>query len=239
MCSVEHKVCTVCKIDKPITEFYKQKTSGDGHTSQCIECHKQKYRKNRVTLIHTSLQRQQEYRKIFYTLSPMEFRKYIRYEPDTGSFYKLDTEYACNVHDHSGYIIISLFGYHCQAQRLAYYLETGVWHQTIDHKDGVRDNNKWSNLRIANKRENATNNTKTRKGGLVGASFQKHRGNWQSYVGMNRKKEILGVYATEKEASLTYCRYVLSRGLVSREFLPAEFTDEELYGDTAPKRILK
>lgn len=34
------KKCTVCKLEKPIEEFYKHPRSSDGRQSNCIECTK-------------------------------------------------------------------------------------------------------------------------------------------------------------------------------------------------------
>jgi len=35
---MENKICTTCKINKPITEFHKYKDSKDGHTHRCKVC---------------------------------------------------------------------------------------------------------------------------------------------------------------------------------------------------------
>ena len=34
----QHKICNVCGIDKPLAEFYKKKSSNDGHYSRCKSC---------------------------------------------------------------------------------------------------------------------------------------------------------------------------------------------------------
>ena len=43
--------CYKCKIEKPITEFYKNKTRKNGHQGYCKECHKN---------YHKSLKKKQE-----------------------------------------------------------------------------------------------------------------------------------------------------------------------------------
>lgn len=39
---MKDKICTNCKISKPISEFYKQKIGKDGLRSECKLCHKSK-----------------------------------------------------------------------------------------------------------------------------------------------------------------------------------------------------
>jgi hypothetical protein len=51
---IETKVCTNCGVEKPISEFYKNKNIRDGFTCWCKKCdsdsHK-KYRKNNKEII--------------------------------------------------------------------------------------------------------------------------------------------------------------------------------------------
>lgn len=34
----QNKVCTVCKVDKPLSAYYKNRTRTDGHHSECKDC---------------------------------------------------------------------------------------------------------------------------------------------------------------------------------------------------------
>jgi hypothetical protein len=56
---VEAKTCNVCKIEQPISEFYKSKSSADGHGFKCIKCTKkwanENSEKNRVSAKQTPL----------------------------------------------------------------------------------------------------------------------------------------------------------------------------------------
>lgn len=40
---MDTKVCSKCKIEKPITEFYKNKLKSDGLQSECKECHNNRH----------------------------------------------------------------------------------------------------------------------------------------------------------------------------------------------------
>ena len=61
--------------------------------------------------------------------------------------------------DH-GYTVIRFRGKLYLAHRLAWFYMTGEWpREQIDHKDGVRLNNKWDNLREATPGQNNMNRT--------------------------------------------------------------------------------
>lgn len=42
------KVCSICKQEKPVNLFYRDKTTSDGRRPFCKTCHKAKYTKGRV-----------------------------------------------------------------------------------------------------------------------------------------------------------------------------------------------
>lgn len=42
MCSVKFKVCTNCKVEQPLSEFYKNKQCKDGKDTTCKSCFKQR-----------------------------------------------------------------------------------------------------------------------------------------------------------------------------------------------------
>lgn len=53
-----YKICTSCKNEKPLTDFYKNKTCKDGHGTECKDCvrsyNKAHYHKNRAASIASS-----------------------------------------------------------------------------------------------------------------------------------------------------------------------------------------
>lgn len=45
---VDAKICSLCKVIKPIAAYYQYNLSKDGYRSQCISCHQQYNNKNTV-----------------------------------------------------------------------------------------------------------------------------------------------------------------------------------------------
>lgn len=106
-----------------------------------------------------------------------------------------------------GYIVIQIGGRSVPAHRLAWAWSTGWWpKQDIDHIDGVRTNNRPSNLRDVPRRTNMEN----RKGanpcnatGVLGVSATKF-GTFKATITVNRSSIYLGSFKTKCEASDAY-----------------------------------
>jgi hypothetical protein len=94
------------------------------------------------------------------------------------------------------------------AHRLAWFCMTGEWPDgTIDHANGNRDDNRFSNLRSATYSQNQWN-ARTRvdnSSGLKGASFHKRAGRWMATICVNRKQHYLGLHDTPEAAHAAYC----------------------------------
>ena len=94
-------------------------------------------------------------------------KKHIHYDPETGEFTRLISTinspagYLLEGKNAEGYIVFSVEGKRTKAHRWAFLYMTGEFPQElVDHKDGVRDNNKWYNLRDADYALNAQNRGK-------------------------------------------------------------------------------
>ena len=77
----------------------------------------------------------------------------------------------------------------------------------VDHKDGIRDNNKWKNIREATIAENNQNLTKVRvnnTSGYQGVSFSKAMKKWRSQISVGGKITDIGYYETPKQAHDAY-----------------------------------
>ena len=145
------------------------------------------------------------------TLDIAELRNQLRYDPDTGEFWwtvphhKRQMNRPVGSYDRDGYKRIfynkRLFALH----RLAFYFMTGSMPlHCVDHINGVRDDNRWCNLRLATRAENMQNKKKQTNtvSQYPGLSF--HAGKWQCNIGFNNKRIYLGRYHTEEDAALAY-----------------------------------
>jgi hypothetical protein len=103
------------------------------------------------------------------------------------------------------------------AHRFAYACMTGKWPALhIDHINGVKTDNRWSNLREATHSQNLWNRAATRKSvsGLKGVR-QKTPGRWTAEIKKNNVKYHLGTYDTAK---LAYDAYIEAAERLHGEF---------------------
>lgn len=106
----------------------------------------------------------------------------------------------------AGYLSIRIDGRAYLCHRLAWLYVRGVWPiDQIDHINGIRTDNRIANLRECSNAENCQNMRPHRDGaGLLGASWEKRCGKWQSGIGIGGKRVHLGYYATREEAHAAY-----------------------------------
>ncbi|NVM41916.1 HNH endonuclease [Ochrobactrum intermedium] len=123
--------------------------------------------------------------------------------------------------DADGYIQIQIDGKLYKAHRLAWLYMTGEWPSSgIDHRDTVKSNNAWSNLRPASQAQNAANcgmrsfNTS----GFKGVTFDKKKGRWMAQIQVRGKCVHLGYHATPENA---HAAYVEAAGKIHGEFARA------------------
>jgi hypothetical protein len=135
----------------------------------------------------------------------------LSYDTDTGLFHYLVAagikpkgSVAGHLTD-SGYILITYRRKRFYAHRLAFWFITGVLPKEFaDHKNGIRDDNRWSNLREATREENARNQVV--KGGTSkykGVTW--HNNGWQASLNSKLSpKRYLGRFSCEEEAAQAY-----------------------------------
>lgn len=105
----------------------------------------------------------------------------------------------------SGYRLLSIKKIRYYAHRVIWCIMTGDWpEKEIDHINGIKYDNRWSNLRLATRQQNAMNRgpDKTNKSGLKGVSF--HKGKWRAVIFSNGKHKHLGCFDSSELASLAY-----------------------------------
>jgi hypothetical protein len=77
----------------------------------------------------------------------------------------------------------------------------------IDHINGIRDDNRWINLRTATRQENCYNRGKqlNNKSGYKGVSWNNSRSKWVAQIVINGKKKHLGLFIAKEQAYYSYC----------------------------------
>jgi hypothetical protein len=141
----------------------------------------------------------------------------LHYDPETGIFArKVDSrnrmskagDVVGHIND-KGYISISLGDHHHAAHRLAWLYMTGRWPTgTVDHRDTVRTNNQWDNLRDVSRDVNMQNQQQAHannKVGLLGVYLEKN-GKFRSCIQIpgTRRKKHLGTHETALQAHAAY-----------------------------------
>jgi hypothetical protein len=98
-----------------------------------------------------------------------------------------------------------------EAHRLIFCMMTGDWPQKlIDHKDRDGLNNRWANLREADRAQNQHNRGKRKDNpsGYKGVRAPK-KGKWHARITVNRKSIHLGAFLSPEEAARAYDRAAL------------------------------
>lgn len=151
-------------------------------------------------------------------MTKSELKKILRYDPETGIFIWLVSR-SCkrNIGDiaghknKNGYVKINIKGTLYYAHRLAFLYMTGKYpSEDVDHIDGDKHNNRWSNLRSATRSQNICNRGPTSKNstGFKGVTFDKRRNKFIASGTINKKTRHLGRFDTPQEAYMAYTNFV-------------------------------
>ena len=155
------------------------------------------------------------------TITQEELKKYLHYDPLTGVFtrligrtYKSSKGSVAGSKRSSGYVVVKLHNKPYLAHRLAFLYMTGSWPlNQVDHINGIRDDNKWINLRDVTQLENSKNSSKpcTNVSGQVGVYWDNQKSRWKCHITVNQKSIHLGysdnkldALALRKSAELKY-----------------------------------
>jgi len=144
-------------------------------------------------------------------MSVETIREILSYDPETGHLswlisprYGIEVGARAGSQRADGYRAVRIYRKFYKEHRLAWVLMTGAWPiEEIDHKNGVKNDNRWANLREASHAENLQNVVQPiGASGFVGAV---RRGNkWRAQISILGRNTYLGTFKTPEEASATY-----------------------------------
>lgn len=106
-----------------------------------------------------------------------------------------------------GYIVIKIDGKSHKAHRLAWLYVTGNHpSEQIDHKNRIKSDNRFDNLREANTETNCQNQgiRKNNTSGFQGVHKQKQNNKWCASISVGMKRLHLGYFESAEEAGVVY-----------------------------------
>lgn len=140
----------------------------------------------------------------------------LDYEPATGTFYwqvsrgRVKKGSIAGSKDSHGYLRIRINSRSYGAHNLAWLITTGSWsNKLIDHRNGLRDDNRVTNLREIDHVGNAQNVSvlarhNNHSSGLLGVSWSERSKKWHAYIRHSGRKHNLGGFASPEEAHAAY-----------------------------------
>lgn len=139
-------------------------------------------------------------------------RATLNYDPVTGKFtWLIDNGKRCWVGkeagsvNREGYRIIRINKKAYRSARLAFLYMVGVWPLQMDHINGIKDDDRWSNLREATVQQNIHNKglSKRNSTGYKGVTLR-HNGKYEAAIVIGKVYKRLGYYSTPEEAGKAY-----------------------------------
>ncbi len=148
------------------------------------------------------------------SLTAARLREVLSYDPLTGEFRWLVApsnrvrigQVAGNVRK-DRYWIITIDATRYLAHRLAFlYMTLKFPDLEVDHIDCDKSNNRWDNLREANRSSNAANCCRSRRNtsGFKGVSWYERERKFCAFITINRRQIYLGRFDTPEEAHAAY-----------------------------------
>jgi hypothetical protein len=146
-------------------------------------------------------------------LTAEEVKKILDYRPETGELVWRERTARCvqigdvaGCVDKQGYITVGIRKKIYKAHRLAWLIKCNDWpNGLIDHIDGNKSNNRWSNLRLVNETGNSENvrrPSKRNQSGFMGVISV--NGGWRASITVQRKTRYIGTFDTPEKAHQAY-----------------------------------
>lgn len=136
-------------------------------------------------------------------------KQILHYNPDSGSWTWIQsigtipegTQAGCIRPD--GYLAIRIDGIQYLSSRLAFLYMNGSFPKMfIDHKNRVRNDDRWCNLRECNNSQNQMNKglQRNNKSGIPGVYFYKQKNKWVANIRKDGKTIYLGIFDSKYDA---------------------------------------
>lgn len=136
-----------------------------------------------------------------------ELQRRFHYDPETGVFTRkvrmgrTSIGSFAGTKNREGYLAIHVGHKKYLAHRLAWLCVTGNWpKQYIDHKNGIKHDNRICNLQDVSRSVNGRNTQKHREGKLPWCTFVEATKKWTAQITVNGKQKYLGCYDTQQQA---------------------------------------
>lgn len=151
-------------------------------------------------------------------LTQAELKRLLHYDPETGVFtWRVRMSDRIRAGQVAGClstqgqnILVRVHGKLYQAHRLAWlYVHGRFPPEGLDHINGVRNDNRITNLRLADQSENLQNRRKppsNNTSGFLGVGFHKRSNRWRAYIKINYKYLHLGTFSCPKKAHQAYVK---------------------------------
>jgi hypothetical protein len=168
-------------------------------------------------------------------LTAERLRELLHYEPTTGVFTwrmrrapgALKGQQAGSIRiarydSGGGYRDIGVDGKIYLGHRLAWLYMTGSWPSVqLDHKNSVRDDNRWDNIRPATISQNGMNRPAqaNNTSGFKGVTFHRKARKWMAQITKDGSLHYLGLYETREAAHEAYRK---AATLLHQEFARTE-----------------
>jgi len=149
-------------------------------------------------------------------LTQSRLKELLHYDPETGIFTRRvgrgPSKAGARVGSRNscGYIQITIDYRNYHAHRLAFLYMTGALpEQQVDHINGVRNDNRWANLRDVSANCNHRNiggPMKNNTSGFLGVCWDKNWNSWKASITVARRSVNLGRFPTPELAHTAYLK---------------------------------
>jgi len=152
--------------------------------------------------------------KLQSSVSIEEIKARVRFDSETGKLHRVTASGGSKVGQEtgsmssSGYLGVGICGKAFLCHRIAWLLHYGEWPEfEVDHINGMKTDNRISNLRSATRSENV-NNTNLRSdstSGYKGVNYSNQHGRYRARIVVKGKRMHVGMYDTPEQAHEALC----------------------------------